>query len=92
MQLARLDIDPTFVVGRLRLGAGPHLTLLVIDRQSGGGAIRQLGVGAHAIAGFDLVRLGERGAVDLSVKPSAAKIGPEVLYAGDIALGPGFQK
>ena len=59
----------------------------MIERQSGGGAIRQLGIGAHVIASVDRVRLGERGAVYLSVKPSVAKMGPAVLYAGDIAFG-----
>lgn len=87
MQLARLEFTPTFVVGRLRVGAGPHLTLLVIDREAHGGAIRNLGVGAHATLGVDLVRLGARGAFFLSIKPSIATMGPASLYAAAAALG-----
>ncbi len=87
MQVGRLDFNPTYVAGRFHLGAGPHLTLLVIERESGGGAIRSLGVGAHASVALDLVRLGEHGALFIAIKPSIAKMSAAVLCAGDAALG-----
>jgi len=87
MQVGRLDVTPTFVLGRVRLGLGGHLMGLVITRETGGSDIGKLGFGLHASASLDLVRLGDRSGIFLAIKPSIAKVGPTGLLAGDLVLG-----
>jgi hypothetical protein len=87
LQLGRLDFTPALVLDGIRLGLGPHLTWLVITRETGGDAIKRLGFGLHAIASVDILHLGERGGLFLAVKPSIAKVGPTALREIDVALG-----
>ncbi|MDB5216600.1 MAG: hypothetical protein JWO86_4527 [Myxococcaceae bacterium] len=90
MQLGRLDVTPTLVLDRVRLGAGMDVAWLSISRATGGSPIGHLGFGVHARASVDLVRIGERGGLFVSCKPSYDGFGSPGLYGGDIALGARF--
>jgi hypothetical protein len=90
LQVIRLDLTPTFVVDRFRIGVGVNVDWLGIGRETGGGTITHFGFGLHARASFDVVRLGRRGGVFVALEPSYDSFGAPALYDGNVSLGARF--
>jgi hypothetical protein len=90
IQVGRFDLTPTFVLDRFRIGVGVDVDWLGIRRETGGDAITHLGFGVHARASFDVVRLGARGGMFVSLEPSYGSFGSPALYGANVSLGARF--
>ena len=90
MQVIRLELTPSLVVDRFRIGAGFDVDWLGISRETNGGTITHFGFGLHARASLDVVRFGGRSAVFVALEPSYVSFGSPALYGANISLGARF--